>query len=103
MYAIDNGDNLVPNGTGAQVGWVEGWLLTPQDATNVNLIKAPKGLLWSYNQSLEIYKCPADRSTARIGTRNYPRVRSVSMNGNMNGDSRYTAEIKNTHYTFRKY
>ena len=25
------------------------------------------------------------------------------MNGNMNGDSWYTAEIKNTHYTFKKY
>jgi prepilin-type N-terminal cleavage/methylation domain-containing protein/prepilin-type processing-associated H-X9-DG protein len=102
MYPEDNNDKLVPNGTGDQRGWVEGWLQTPVEATNINMIKAPKGLLWTYNQSLSIYKCPADRSTAKIGGKLYPRVRSVSMNGNMNGDSWYTAEIKNTHFTFRK-
>jgi prepilin-type N-terminal cleavage/methylation domain-containing protein/prepilin-type processing-associated H-X9-DG protein len=102
MYPEDNNDRLVPNGTGDQRGWVEGWLMTPQDATNINLIRAPKGLLWNYNQSLDIYKCPADRSTVRLGGKTIPRVRSISMNGNMNGDSWYTAEIKNTHYTFRK-
>ena len=102
MYADDNGDKLVPNGTGAQVGWIEGWLMTPQDATNVNLIKAPRGMLWNYNQSLEIYKCPADRSTVRLGGKNHPRVRSISMNGNMNGSSWYTDIIKSTFYTYRK-
>ena len=103
MYPDDNNDKLVPNGTGDQRGWVEGWLMTPQDATNVNLLKAPKGLLWRYNESLDIYKCPADKSTVKLSGKNYPRVRSISMNGNMNGDSWYTAEIKNTHYTFKKY
>jgi prepilin-type N-terminal cleavage/methylation domain-containing protein/prepilin-type processing-associated H-X9-DG protein len=102
MYPQDNGDKLVPNGTGDQRGWVEGWLPTPQDATNVNLLMAPKGLLWSYNKSLGIYRCPADASTAKFGALRYPRVRSVSMNGNMNGDSWYTDQIKNTYYTFRK-
>jgi prepilin-type N-terminal cleavage/methylation domain-containing protein/prepilin-type processing-associated H-X9-DG protein len=102
MYPDDNSDRLVPNGTGDQRGWVEGWLQTPVEATNINLIKAPKGLLWNYNQSLAIYKCPADKSTARIAGKNIPRVRSISMNGNMNGDSWYTAIIKNTHFTFRK-
>ena len=33
----------------------------------------------------------------------YPRVRSVSMNGNMNGSSWYTDLIQETYYTFRKY
>jgi prepilin-type N-terminal cleavage/methylation domain-containing protein/prepilin-type processing-associated H-X9-DG protein len=103
MYAGDNNDKLVPNGTGDQIGWVEGWLPTAEDATNVNLLKAPQGMLWNYNESLEIYKCPADRSTVNIGGRLHPRVRSVSMNGNMNGNSWYTELIKNTHYTFRKY
>ncbi len=103
MYADDNEDKLVPNGCcGNQIGWVEGWLKTAKDATNINLLMAPKGLLWSYNQSLGIYKCPADRSTARFGTQSFPRVRSMSMNGCMNGDSWYTEEIKNSHYTFRK-
>lgn len=103
MYADDNTDRLVPNGTGAQIGWVEGWLPTAQDATNINHLMAPRGMLWNYNQSLGIYKCPADQSTATIGGRKHPRIRSISMNGNMNGDSWYTAEIRNSHFTFRKY
>ncbi len=102
MYADDNNDKLVPNGTGNQIGWIEGWLQTAQDATNVNLIKSPRGMLWNYNQSLDIYKCPADRSTVKIGTKSYPRVRSISMNGNMNGASWYTDIIKNSHFTYRK-
>ncbi|MSU20774.1 MAG: type II secretion system protein [Pedosphaera sp.] len=103
LYADENTDKLVPNGTGAQIGWIEGWLPTAQDATNVNLIKAPRGMLWNYNQSLEIYKCPADKSTVKIGAKVYPRVRSISMNGNMNGNSWYTDLIKTKFYTYRKY
>ncbi|MFM8421697.1 MAG: prepilin-type N-terminal cleavage/methylation domain-containing protein, partial [Verrucomicrobiota bacterium] len=72
MYAEDNAEKLVPNGTGAQIGWVEGWMPTAQDATNVNLLRAPRGMLWKYNEALGIYKCPADRSTARIGGKAIP-------------------------------
>jgi prepilin-type N-terminal cleavage/methylation domain-containing protein/prepilin-type processing-associated H-X9-DG protein len=103
LYADDHNDKLVPNGDGGAVGWVAGWLPTAQDATNVNLIKAPRGFLWPYNQSLGIYRCPADRSVARVGNRVLgPRVRSISMNGNMNGNSWYTALINKTFYTYRK-
>jgi len=102
MYPDDNQDKLVPNGTGNQRGWVEGWLKTATEATNVNLLKAPVGLLWKYNESLGIYRCPADISSVRIGGKNLPRVRSISMNGNMNGDSWYTALIRRTHYTYTK-
>jgi prepilin-type N-terminal cleavage/methylation domain-containing protein/prepilin-type processing-associated H-X9-DG protein len=103
MYADDNTDKLVPNGTGDQRGWVEGWMKTPQDATNVLMLMAPKGLLWNYNQALGIYKCPADRSTVTIAGHALPRVRSMSMNGNMNGSSWYTDLIRTKYYTFRKY
>jgi prepilin-type processing-associated H-X9-DG protein len=105
MYAHDYNDSLVPNGDGAvYTGWVGGqFIVNPQDGTNVNLLKPPSGLLWNYNQSLGIYKCPADRSVARLGnTILGPRVRSVSMSGNMNGNSWYTDEINGSYFTFRK-
>jgi prepilin-type N-terminal cleavage/methylation domain-containing protein/prepilin-type processing-associated H-X9-DG protein len=105
MYAHDNNDKLVPNGDGAvYTGWIGGqFIVNPQDGTNVNLLKPPSGLLWNYNQCLGIYKCPADRSVARLGnTVLGPRVRSISMNGNMNGNSWYTAQINGTYFTFRK-
>jgi prepilin-type processing-associated H-X9-DG protein len=102
MYSTDNNEKLVLNGTGDQQGWVGGWLPTATDATNYNLLKPPYGKLFPYNQSVGIYRCPADKSTATIGKNKYPRTRSISMNGNMNGDSWYTALIEKTWWTFRK-
>ena len=105
MYAQDYNEKLVPNGDGATyTGWIGGqFAVNPRDGTNVNLLKTPSGLLWKYNQSLGIYKCPADHSVAKSGTTVLgPRVRSISMNGNMNGNSWYTEQTKNTYFTFRK-
>ena len=105
MYAHDNNDKLVPNGDGATYsGWIGGqFAVNPQDGTNVNFLKPPSGLLWTYNQSLGIYKCPADQSVVRLGNIVLgPRVRSVSLNGNMNGNSWYTAQTITKYFTFRK-
>ena len=105
MYAGDHSEQLVynsDNAPGEPTGWVMGWLRTAQDATNVNLLK--QGLLWDYNKSLPTYKCPADRSTAvEADGKEYPRVRSISMNGNMNGNSWYTVATASTYFTYRKY
>lgn len=102
MYCDDHRDKMPPNGDGGAPGWVGGWLQTATDATNVALLKEPNGYLWPYNKSVGIYKCPADASTVKIGGLTYPRVRSISMNGCMNGNSWYTAQINNTFFTFRK-
>lgn len=102
LYADDNEDKIVPNGDGGARGWVGGWLKTAADATNVNKLMPPDGLLWKYNGSKEIYRCPSDQSTATIAGKRHPRVRSMSMNGNMNGNSWYTEQIKNRFFTFRK-
>lgn len=105
MYAGDHGEHLVynnDNAPGEPTGWVTGWLPTATDATNVNLLK--QGLLWDYNKSLPTYKCPADRSTAiEADGKSYLRVRSISMNGHMNGNSSYTVATVSTYYTYRKY
>jgi prepilin-type N-terminal cleavage/methylation domain-containing protein/prepilin-type processing-associated H-X9-DG protein len=105
MYAHDNNDKLVPNGDGASyIGWIGGqFIVNPQDGTNVNLLKPPSGLLWNYNQAKDIYKCPADQSVVKSGNIVLGRrVRSISLNGNMNGNSWYTAQINNVYFTFRK-
>ena len=105
MYAADQNEKLAYNNSsipGEPVGWVIGWLKTAEDATNVNLLK--QGLLWDYNKSLPTYKCPADRTTAIQADGNiYPRVRSISMNGNMNGNSAYTKATEKDYFTYRKY
>jgi len=103
MYCDDYQERMPPNRDGYDVGgWVGGWIQTPSDATNVTMLMEPRGLLWPYNKSLGIYKCPADKSTVKIGNVDHPRVRSLSMNGCMNGNSWYTEQIRRSYFTFRK-
>lgn len=100
MYADDHNGHLVKNADGAnRDSWVGGWLdFTGTDATNVLLIMSPIGKLWPYNQSLTIYRCPADRSMARIGGKLHPRTRSISMNGSMNGTDNWATNPKFRYY-----
>lgn len=105
MYAQDYNDRLVTNNDGMnRDSWVGGWLeIDPPnspDNTNVLLIMSPIGKLWPYNQALGIYRCPADRSVAIIGGRRYPRTRSISMNGNMNGSVNWSFD--KDFYYYRK-
>ena len=113
LYAGDYNDALVRNGTGSgveQEGWVGGWIKAsangtpenPQDSTNINLLKPPYGKLWPYSQSAGIYKCPADQFLVKIGAKRYPRVRSISMNGFMNGLSWHTELTKAKFLTYTK-
>ncbi|MBC8094858.1 MAG: prepilin-type N-terminal cleavage/methylation domain-containing protein [Akkermansiaceae bacterium] len=82
MYADDFKDGLIPNIDNATgLGWIMGNMQNTTDATNTTLLKA--GLLFSYNKSVGIYRCPADRR--RSGSGISFRVRSYSMNCYMGG------------------
>ena len=83
MYCDDQRDTLPANEAivsgiraGLSVGansWLQGNAWTDTSLTNIQ-----RGVLYAYNQSTGIYKCPADRSTVRdLGL--VPRTRSVSM------------------------
>jgi prepilin-type processing-associated H-X9-DG protein len=113
LYADDNQGRLAPNnqfGTdpvyGKGSGWVDGWLDfngANTDNTNTTLIK--KSRLGEYSKSVEIYKCPADRSVVKIAGQTLPRVRSVAMNtyvGDARGtwnDKSYDIYLKQTDFT----
>src|SRR5687768_15562632 len=76
LYTDDNRGVLVP-----YISWVTGWLdfnSANTDNTNVtHLMDRNKAKLAPYTQSPAIYKCPADRSSVRVGGRTMPRVRSI--------------------------
>ncbi|MBI3417165.1 MAG: type II secretion system protein [Verrucomicrobia bacterium] len=88
MYVDDNNDALTPNATlstGNREGfiatkdtWINGNAFTDANSTNIE-----SGVLFPYNRSIKIYKCPADHSTVRDEGR-IPRFRSVSMSSYMN-------------------
>jgi prepilin-type N-terminal cleavage/methylation domain-containing protein/prepilin-type processing-associated H-X9-DG protein len=83
MYANDNRDRLIhnwvlPSGPSPNFSWVAGDVQMLPGATNLNDIRS--GLLFQYNTSFDIYKCPA------VGAVNgRPTVRTVSMNGRVGG------------------
>jgi prepilin-type N-terminal cleavage/methylation domain-containing protein len=89
MYAADNAGELVPNIALGDSGyldraWVLGDVSSPTGATNETYIR--NGKLFPYNTCVKIYHCPADRSLVDIESLLLPRVRSVSMSGQMGGD-----------------
>ena len=62
--------------------WVQGDMTQANQATNLDLIRV--GKLFSYNQSVGIYHCPADQGVT-INAVAVPTVRSYSMNCFMGG------------------
>jgi prepilin-type processing-associated H-X9-DG protein len=88
LYIDENNDLLPPNSTSTG-GTRDSVIATPNawiggnawiDTTTANI---EKGVLFPYNKSVQIYKCPSDRSTVRDYGKT-PRVRSVSMSKYMN-------------------
>ncbi len=87
MYSGDNNEAVIfndPNiGAGSRV-WIRGYMNgNNPESTNKNLIK--EGLLFVYNGSADIYRCPSDVGRSVIGGKSMPRVRSYSINTYMNG------------------
>jgi prepilin-type N-terminal cleavage/methylation domain-containing protein/prepilin-type processing-associated H-X9-DG protein len=97
LYTDDNADNLPGNTamnpgdignrgawTADPLSWAQGNTWTDTTPTNLQ-----QGVLYRYNQSLGIYRCPADRSTV-LDQGLVPRNRSVSMNMYMNFQPKQT-------------
>lgn len=91
LYGEDNSDRMPGNlalnpgdlskrdaWTADPGSWLQGNAWSDTTATNIQ-----RGVLFPYNGSLSIYRCPADKSTVRDEGR-LPRTRSVSMSMYMN-------------------
>ena len=88
LYADDHQGRLPPNANGGSArGWVDGWLdFQPNNTDNTNTVFLTNSKLGPYsNRSIGIYKCPADAYTCTIRNVQLPRVRSLSMNGFIEG------------------
>ena len=92
------------NGFANNVGWVGGWISGTgnPDATNTTKLTGTSAWPYQYNSSIGIYKCPADQSTVTIGGTTYPRERSVSLNGFLNGDGSQLLNWGKTYFIYRK-
>jgi prepilin-type N-terminal cleavage/methylation domain-containing protein/prepilin-type processing-associated H-X9-DG protein len=91
LYVEDNADRL-PGNTALNPGDVgnrESWTADPSSWlqgnawTDTTTASIQRGVLYNYNKSVSLYRCPSDRSTVRDQGL-MPRNRSVSMSMYMN-------------------
>jgi prepilin-type N-terminal cleavage/methylation domain-containing protein/prepilin-type processing-associated H-X9-DG protein len=93
LYAGDNQDKLVLNGSGtstlidaswaSEVPWVQGVLGYGSSTVNTNiqlLVNAKYAAFAPYISVARVYHCPSDPTTVNIMGTVYPRVRSYGMN-----------------------
>jgi prepilin-type N-terminal cleavage/methylation domain-containing protein/prepilin-type processing-associated H-X9-DG protein len=87
LYADDNDGWFVPNGYVNSLGEAKLWVsggehITPQLFTNREcLVDDRYALFAQYIQSVDLYKCPADRKEPSWLGVEYPKLRSYSLNG----------------------
>jgi len=85
MYQGDHDDTLVKNWIGDRRAWIDGTQSVGAGSTGMtNELLIKNGLLYPYNTSVAIYRCPND-PPEKLGTKMVNRVRTVTMNGMMGG------------------
>jgi prepilin-type N-terminal cleavage/methylation domain-containing protein/prepilin-type processing-associated H-X9-DG protein len=84
MYVGDNNDSLPLNYANNTASLTNSWILG-NAKTDVNTLNIQNGVLFIYNSSAGIYKCPADKSTV-TGNPSLPRVRSYAIEWAMGGN-----------------
>jgi len=107
LYTGDYGDSVPPVSSTELCGkdpqhasWVAGWLKTDSDfgdkfdSTNTDLLIGQAytefgSLGYNYVKHAQVYRCPADKSTVKVGERSYPRVRSMSVNAYLSGKGKW--------------
>jgi prepilin-type N-terminal cleavage/methylation domain-containing protein/prepilin-type processing-associated H-X9-DG protein len=88
LYNGDNDGKMMPNKAwrpssevyDTNQTWVRGYLDNSGHPDNTNTIFLQTSHVWPYSASLEIWKCPADKSTSKHAGKLHARVRSLSMN-----------------------
>ena len=98
MYTDDN-DNVVPpnhnsGGGGAWISLRGSWILgnARRDITTINI---QNGILFKYNDSTAIYRCPSDRGKVVYQEREYPRTRTCSIVDKMGKRGQKFSAIRN--------
>jgi prepilin-type N-terminal cleavage/methylation domain-containing protein/prepilin-type processing-associated H-X9-DG protein len=92
MYSDDYNGNLVPNHDGGttdyNLSWVPGWLdFNPDNTANTNILYLLTSKIGPYTKNAGIYKCPADIYMCVERGQKMARVRSVGMNGFIEGNA----------------
>jgi prepilin-type N-terminal cleavage/methylation domain-containing protein len=110
LYADDSNDWFPPNMNGGtkdtNTSWVAGWLdWTAGNTDNTNTLYLLNAKIGPYTHNLGIYHCPADNHPVKRPSGSVLRVRSVSMNGFVEGGaySKTTTSGSTWYSNYRNY
>ena len=109
MYNGDSADRIPPNNCCNFVSntWARGWFelgMNLNDETNT-LFLTESLLAPQLGRSVEVWRCPSDKSTSRHRGKNLLRVRTISMNGWLNSgfdSDQFFFGVKPTYRIIRK-
>jgi prepilin-type N-terminal cleavage/methylation domain-containing protein/prepilin-type processing-associated H-X9-DG protein len=114
MFSHDNDDKLVPNHDGGvtsfDLSWVPGWLdFAVNNTANTNLNYLRESKIGPYTaKNYGIFKCPADIYLCKEWGQQMNRVRSVGMNGFIEGGAyagehnTYSSHWYNNYWSYQK-
>ena len=109
LYTDDNSGNLAPNMNedgNVKPSWVKGilsWAPNNPDNTNTYFLTGAGGLLGQYSKANGIYHCPADTYFCTESGGQMFRVRSLSMNGFIQGGAYGSAPTSTWYPSWRAY
>ncbi len=109
LYTDDNSGHLAPNNNedgNVNPSWVKGilsWAANNSDNTNTYFLTGAGGLLGQYSQANGIYHCPADTYFCTESGQQMFRVRSLSMNGFIQGGAYGPAATSTWYPSWRAY
>jgi len=110
MYADDNNNSLVPNQNedgNVAPSWAKGilsWAANTTDNTNTTFLVGGTGaLMGPYAKNASIFHCPADMYTCSMYGQQTLRVRSISMNGFIQGGAYGQADVSTWYSGWRAY
>jgi prepilin-type N-terminal cleavage/methylation domain-containing protein/prepilin-type processing-associated H-X9-DG protein len=109
LYTDDNSGRLAPNMNedgNVNPSWVKGilsWAPNNPDNTNTYFLTGAGGLLGQYSKANGIYHCPADTYSCIESGQQMLRVRSLSMNGFIQGGAYGPASTSTWYPSWRAY
>jgi prepilin-type N-terminal cleavage/methylation domain-containing protein/prepilin-type processing-associated H-X9-DG protein len=93
MYTDDNRDITPPNENDGDTENAGSWIVG-KTTVEIDTVNIEKGILFQYNRSVGIYKCPSDKSVVNRAGITYPRNRSYSMSSWMGKGGQKFSDIR---------
>jgi len=109
LYTVDNSDWFPSNGQNDPPNtvrklWIQGAFFSPEANTNYGYILDPKyALFGNYLRTTKVYLCPTDRSTVKLGGKQYPKLRSYALNAYVGWSGPWDNRLSTTFRVFHKH